>query len=132
MAVPWLTVLKLVPWGDVISNAPKVAEGAKKLWGTMAKKSEVDAPPAMVTIDPHQDAARAITLLQQQLQAQQQTIDGLTQQVRDTASVVQQLADQNLELIARMERQRVQLRWLAVLAVIALAGVVTLVIRTAS
>ena len=31
MAIPWLTVLQAVPWGDVIRNAPKVADGAKKL-----------------------------------------------------------------------------------------------------
>lgn len=130
--MPWLTVLKLVPWGEVISNAPKVAEGARKLWGTVAKKPEAATSSVIVTIDPHQDAARAITLLQQQLQAQQQTIDGLTQQVQDATSVVQQLAEQNMEIIARMERQRVQLRWLSVLAVIAFAGVVTLAIRASA
>ena len=31
MAIAWLTVLKMVPWGEVINNAPKVADGAKKL-----------------------------------------------------------------------------------------------------
>ena len=34
MAIPWLTLIKVVPWTDVIANAPKVVEGAKKLWGS--------------------------------------------------------------------------------------------------
>jgi hypothetical protein len=37
MAIGWLAVLQLVPWSDVISNAPKIAEGAKKLWIRWAK-----------------------------------------------------------------------------------------------
>jgi hypothetical protein len=41
MAIPWLSVIKLVPWGEVISNAPKVAEGAKKLWSAVSRE-----PPA--------------------------------------------------------------------------------------
>jgi hypothetical protein len=28
MAIAWLAVLKSVPWSEVISNAPKVADGA--------------------------------------------------------------------------------------------------------
>ena len=39
MAIPWLSVLKMVPWSEVISNAPKVAEGAKKLWTAVSRKS---------------------------------------------------------------------------------------------
>ena len=36
MAVGWLMVLQSVPWSDVIKNAPKLAEGAKKLWDAVA------------------------------------------------------------------------------------------------
>ena len=39
MAIGWLAVLKMVPWSDVIENAPKVASGAKKLWNSVGKKS---------------------------------------------------------------------------------------------
>jgi len=44
MAIGWLTVLKMVPWGDVIENAPKVATGAKKLWQNVGKKPVAAAP----------------------------------------------------------------------------------------
>jgi hypothetical protein len=46
MALGWLTVLKSVPWSEVISNAPKVADAAKKLWNAVAKKSVSSAPSA--------------------------------------------------------------------------------------
>jgi hypothetical protein len=47
MAIPWLTLLKTVPWTDVIANAPTIANGAKKLWHSVSGRSphlEVPAP----------------------------------------------------------------------------------------
>ncbi len=38
MAIGWMTVLNLVPWGEVIKNAPAVADGAKKLWDSVGNK----------------------------------------------------------------------------------------------
>ena len=32
MGLSWITVLKAVPWTEVVRNAPAVAEGARKLW----------------------------------------------------------------------------------------------------
>ena len=31
MAIPWITALKMVPWGDVIEAAPSVIKTAKGL-----------------------------------------------------------------------------------------------------
>lgn len=41
MAIGWLTILKSVPWAEVISNAPKVAEGARKLWNAEIGRAHV-------------------------------------------------------------------------------------------
>ena len=38
MAIGWLTILKSVPWTEVIKNAPKVAEGARKLWNAVGRQ----------------------------------------------------------------------------------------------
>jgi glycerol-3-phosphate dehydrogenase len=38
MAIGWLAVLQAVPWGQVIDNAPKIVNGAKKLWSSVSKK----------------------------------------------------------------------------------------------
>lgn len=45
MAIPWLVVLQSVPWTDVIRNAPKVADGAKKLWNTVNRKTPAQESP---------------------------------------------------------------------------------------
>ena len=44
MAIGWWTVLQSVPWAEVVSNAPKVAAGAKKLWNAVGRKPSAGAP----------------------------------------------------------------------------------------
>lgn len=39
MSIGWLALLKAIPWGEVAKNAPEIAENAKKLWGTVSRKS---------------------------------------------------------------------------------------------
>ena len=39
MALPWKLILTNVPWKDVLNQAPKIADGAKKLWGSMGRKN---------------------------------------------------------------------------------------------
>ena len=46
MAIPWLAVLKIVPWNDVIRNAPQLAETARKLWDASKSGKSGKAPPA--------------------------------------------------------------------------------------
>lgn len=119
MAIGWLTVLKMVPWGDVIENAPKVAQGAKKLWSTVGK----NAPP---TPDPAADAPvaaeAALASLRTQVAELQVASAELHQQMLASSALIQSLAEQNTQLIQRVEVNRKRLWWLA-LAWVGLAAV---------
>jgi hypothetical protein len=113
MAIGWLTVLKMVPWGDVIENAPKVANGAKKLWQSVGKK-----PVAAVPVRPAPDAAlgsgpAAVADLQAQVASLQMSVADLHQQMLASSELIQSLANQNTQLIKRVEVNRVRLLWLA-------------------
>ena len=107
MALGWLTVLKSVPWGEVISNAPKIAEGAKKLWRSVSRQAPAPG-----------------------LQASLNELHG---QVLASSELLKALADQNAELVRRVERHRVRLLWLgcavAVVAVIAVSALVVVLLR---
>jgi len=56
MAVPWLVVLQNIPWKDVIVNAPKVADEAKKLWTTIKREPASTAEASPTTSEPSEKA----------------------------------------------------------------------------
>jgi hypothetical protein len=118
MAIGWLSVLKMVPWGDVIESAPKVAHGAKKLWDTVGKKvpaATADSPGTVVS-----QPAPTHAELQAQVAQLQLSVAELHQQMLASSALIGSLAEQNTQLIARVEVNRKRL--LALLAcVVALA-----------
>lgn len=114
MAIGWVSVLKMVPWGDVIDNAPKVAQGAKKLWQSVVKKPDA-APGATAGVDAAVVAPASAEQLQQQLLALQDRVAELHQQMLTSSELIQSLAEQNTQLIRRVEVNRRYLWGLAVL-----------------
>ncbi len=112
MAIGWLTVLKMVPWADVIENAPKVAIGAKKLWDKVGKKPATpELAPTVVSSTPEPTLAQ----LRDQVAALQQVTEDLHQQMLDSTELIKTLAEQNTQLVKRVESNRKRLLWLALL-----------------
>lgn len=132
MAISWFTVLKLVPWGDVIENAPKVAQGARNLWNTVGKKSDAQAatgdglesmraqagPPASLP----ELQAKVDSLTTQLTDLQLQSVE-LHDQMQACAKLLASLAEQNTQLISRLEinRRRVLGLTVVVLGLVLLA-----------
>lgn len=135
MAIPWLVVLKSVPWTDVISNAPKVVDGAKKLWNTVSGKPVARTPPAEQadrppTPEPASEPgtdplAESISRLEARLTAAESTASELHGQMLASSELIQSLADQNAQLIKHLEDHRMRIKWLT-LAVIGLAAAIAL------
>jgi len=122
MAIGWLTVLKLVPWGDVIENAPKVAQGAKKLWHTVGKKPAPGVADTFTPTAPGQGALggqdAVVAVLQRQVAELQVTAAELHQQMLESSALTQSLAEQNTQLIQRVEVNRKRVLVIGVLAVV--------------
>jgi len=113
MAIGWITVLKLVPWGDVIKNAPVIADGAKKLWDRVGRKPLVDESPSpagfdLATTRSDQDI---LTSLQARLDDAERSIGQLHDQMQASSALIKALAEQNAELIQRVEINRVRTLW---------------------
>lgn len=126
MANNWLSLLKNVPWSDVISSAPKVAEGARKLWNA----TEPHAPPPQPGAASHQATiVDAINGLDQRVSVAEKTAAELHEQMHASSQLIKALADQNAQLIQRLETQRVRFIWLccatAVVAAVAVVALVT-------
>jgi hypothetical protein len=121
MALGWFSLLKTVPWSDVIATAPVVADGAKRLWKSMAKK-----PPVVPTPVPTAVAGEPTSLaqLQARVAALELGAEEMRAQLRVSSELIQSLAEQNKELVQRVEAHRVRLLW-------ASTGIVALVLAVA-
>lgn len=118
MAIGWLSIIQLVPWSDVIRNAPKVAEGAKKLWNTVSRKQPALEVPAASVEPVLTPEAQSIALLQAQLAAAEAAISDLHEQMLESTELITALADQNTQLIRRVEVNRIRVLWLAGITVV--------------
>lgn len=99
MALGWITVLKLVPWGGVIEATPQIVQAAKKLLGS-AKKKEADTFPSadMHTGNPTQATS--------QVQHLQERLLRLEQAHQASAVLIQSLAEQNAQVVQAVEALR--------------------------
>jgi len=93
MAIPWLVVLQSVPWAQVISNAPKVAEGARKLWNAVSKKSPVQEPPVESPDVSSSSGSASIATLQARLAAMEIATTDLHDQMLASSELIKTLAD---------------------------------------
>jgi hypothetical protein len=110
MAIPWLSALKAVPWGDVISHAPSVLEKARDL---MARKPADVEPQPMATPNVHDDVPSLGELKNRLLDASLH-IQALQQREAELSQTVQALAEQNAALLAAVSGLRQTLRLLLI------------------
>jgi hypothetical protein len=122
MPIPWLAVLQSVPWTDVVRNAPKLADGAKKLWHAIGKQSPVPertAPGDNPAVLPQE---QVIEKLQTRLAALEAATADLHEQMLASSELIKALADQNTQLIQRIEANRIRVLWMA--GAIAMIGII--------
>ncbi len=118
MAIGWLAVLKMVPWRDVISNAPAVADGAKKLWKSVAKKSSSPVAGSASSAPRVVSESQAVMLLQARVDTLEALTTDLHGQMLASSELINALAEQNAQLVKRIELNRRRLLWLAAVTVV--------------
>ena len=128
MPISWLTVLKMVPWGEVIDNAPKLATGARNLWSSVANKKSHASDHAS-TSDHVPGADWTLPELQAHTQGLRFQVHELRQQAlqRDEqlqacAQLIASLAEQNEKLVARQAVLH-RRQWLIAVALLGLLAV---------
>lgn len=131
MASGWWSVLKTVPWSEVINAAPQVATGARRLWDQVARKSGGGggmAPEPMMQEEPQEDYFGTLVM---RVERNEMSLADLRTQMLQASEIIANMADQNAQLIAKMDAARNRMLWLGVatgvssiLALVALALVV--------
>lgn len=126
MAIPWITLLKTVPWTEVIAHAPTVANGAKKLWTSVSSRERSTEIQASETATRPTRQDDDMALIQSELDALQAATTELRAQMLASSELINELAAQNTALIQRVESYRIRLLWLslalALVAALALAS----------
>jgi len=122
MAIGWLTVLKSVPWSEVIQNAPVIADGAKKLWNVVSRQPRQTGTTTLPV-----PAANPIPALEARVGALESALADQHAQLLASSELIKALAEQNSLLIGRIDALRRTLMWLgAAGALIVLAVAVSL------
>jgi hypothetical protein len=122
MSISLFSVLKLVPWGEVISKAPEIADGARKLWRAVARKPSASEPSTSSPQPALSSEAQSLVILQTQLAAAEAELSDLHNQMLESTELINALADQNAQLIKRFEMYRIRVVWLA--GIVAVLGVI--------
>jgi hypothetical protein len=113
-ALTLITLLSKVPWGQVIDAAPKVADGATRLWKTVARRQADDAATTA-----HPATSQADAEPKAQIAALRASVAQLQDEMQLATELIKDLAEQNAALVQRVElnRRRLQ-RQTAVLAIL--------------
>jgi len=133
MAAGWWSVLKTVPWSEVIHAAPQVASGARRLWDTVNRKQGAmpadDMAPQGYARE--EDVFGAVVARMEHNEA---VLIDLHNQMRSASELIANLADQNAQLIAKVDAQRTKIAWLGpasgLSSLLALVALVLVSVRT--
>ncbi len=128
MAISWLSALKAVPWKDVVTSAPSIVEGTKRLWANVAKterRAETPRTPDAAEVD-----GNGLAALDRRVSDLESKAAALAHDRAHAATLLQSLAEQNAHLVQAVEllrRRTRRLAWsvigLAVLIAVLLAWV---------
>ena len=132
MPIGWMTLLQNVPWTEVIRNAPKLADGAKNLWDAVSGKrgSTIEAAVARPA---GQGRPATTEAMADRLAALEAAVEAQHEQLVASSRLIKALADQNTQLVARIEANRLRaLRMTLAIGVTALVAVVAAVLALAS
>jgi hypothetical protein len=128
-----ITVLSNVPWGQVIDAAPKVADGATKLWNAVIrrKRDEGGISSDLDTTAPTPDEkSDPLDQIRVDIESVSSSVGNLRDEMLAATELIKQLADQNTLLIQRVELNRRRLVRLsyaaATVSTIVLAGIICL------
>ena len=120
----WFTVLKMIPWKDVIQAAPTIAKSANQLWQNFHKENKPKIAPTAIP-DLSQDPvgnlqARVTNLENERRESQAKALEA--------ADLAKAMAEQNQALTEAVDKLRARSRVLIAITVLLSVAVFKLLI----
>lgn len=124
----FIAALANIPWGQVVDNAPKLAEGAARLMRAVTGLRKPAEPVADTTPSSPPEPPTGVEALQREVEVLRDTVAGLQEQMQVSSQLLKDLTEQNFLLIQRVELNRMRLRSVSLTLVgVLLASVVVAV-----
>ncbi|OAM51478.1 hypothetical protein A7981_08240 [Methylovorus sp. MM2] len=128
-----VTLLQVVPWVDLITNAPKIALKAKEFWNTVQNKPTI-TPEGVI------ENKSRFNLEAQKTFAFEARIDALETQLAEqhkdiltSAALLNELATQNAAQVQRINLYQTKLKHLGILTIVmSILAVTSFIIAIAS
>lgn len=111
-----LAVLSNIPWGQVVENAPKVADGAARLWNTVTGFRKTAEPLPEIDDPVFKKSLSETEALRSRLLVLEETVKSLQEQMQASSELIKALADQNTQLVNRIELNRIRLQRVSLVA----------------
>jgi hypothetical protein len=120
MAIPWLVVLSNIPWREVIVNAPKVADEAKKLWTNLNDPEAKNKPTTRKSAEEplFVKEEQAVDALAHKITGLEHSVADLHQQMVESSMLIKALADQNEQLVKHIEINRSRLKLMLMVLIV--------------
>ena len=120
-----ITFLSNIPWGQVVEDAPKVADGAARLWNAVTRKKPGQSSDA--------NSKAGIDVAPSETEVLMKRLEAMEEQMRASVELIKSLAEQNTQLVRKIELNSVRLHRLAtataITAVVLLGAIVYLLLR---
>ena len=110
MAIPLMAVLKAIPWGQVIENAPQLVDGAQRLFSRLKKDKERTPDVIVPDPSPDEDEGERLRMLERYVQENRLELQQLHQNLSDTADLLSHLTGQNAKMVDEIDLLRKQAR----------------------
>ena len=130
MAFGWITALKIIPWKDVLENAPHIVKAAKNLYaGTRTDtsfSSETSDPPAFTT-----DSAKTESPGLRLHRIERKILE-LNDEQESSVELIRSLAKQNVRIVEAIEVLRLRSKILLFICILfgsILVGLIFLLLK---
>lgn len=133
MATKWLASFKEIPWHKALSVAPSIAEGGRKLWARVARRSEDSTGSPVAAPQPGASPSEFLAAFEVRVHGLETRIARVEEESASSHEVVRSLAEQHSQLVGAVDaliaRTSILLRVCIALGILAIALLILVLMR---
>jgi len=110
VAIGWFAAFKIIPWREVVTAAPSIVQGARKLWSSVTRTEQQVSP---LTVQPDEEVssqADALSAIEARLLALESRTTEIAREAVSYSELIKSLAEQNSQLVQAVGILRLRTR----------------------